>query len=224
MFFSGCGPDPTGADLTKEQWCELSEVIKKMKLYPLFDVSNQGLASGNIDDDSYAVRLFAEQGHSLAATQSFSRNMGLYSERAGLLTFIAHSQKETEAVQNNLERIVGLTTYGCPINGARMVTEVLGNGHIRKMWLQELKQMTDRLKAMRNALKENLEKAGSKHNWDHIVHQIGMFCLSKLTPKQVKKLTDDYHIYLPADGRISVAGLTTKNVQYVANAIHEVTK
>ncbi|VEN59277.1 unnamed protein product [Callosobruchus maculatus] len=123
-----------------------------------------------------------------------------------------------------MEQIIRKTYSSPPIHGSRIVIEVLNDEKLRLLWFEEVKKMSKRLKDMRIALKESLEKAGSKHNWDHVVNQIGMFCFSKMTPEQVKKITEDFHIYLLANGRISLAGLNTKNIDYVANAIHEVTK
>nr|CAH7745562.1 unnamed protein product [Callosobruchus chinensis] len=223
LDFRGCGHDPTGVDLNQEQWCELSEAVNKKKLYPLFDVSNQGLVTGKTDDDAFAVRLFAEQGHSLTAVQSFSRNMGIYSERAGLLTFIASSNEETERLQHYLELIVGLTIFVPPTVAARIVTEVLGNGKIRKMWFKDLEQMKNRMQTMRVALKSALKKEGSVHNWDCITKQKGMFSFTDMTEEEVKKLASEYHVYMTTDGRISVPGLNSKNVGYVAKAMHQVT-
>ncbi|CAH1962270.1 unnamed protein product [Acanthoscelides obtectus] len=223
-FFQGCAHNPTGVDPSQEQWCEISQLVKKRQLFPVFDVAYQGFASGDFYNDAFSFRTFLQDGHKVAILQSYSKSMGLYGERTGSCTFIADCKSEADTILTQMEEIIRKTYSSPPIHGSRIVVEILADENLKYMWFQEVKMMSERLKAMRNALKENLEKAGSKHNWDHIVHQIGMFCLSKLTPKQVKKLTDDYHIYLPADGRISVAGLTTKNVQYVANAIHEVTK
>nr|CAI5830192.1 unnamed protein product [Callosobruchus analis] len=150
--------------------------------------------------------------------------MALYGERTGSCTFVADCKAEAEIIVTQLDQIARKTYTSPPIHGARIALEILQDEKLKQMWLEEVKVMAERIKGMRAALKESLEKAGSKHNWDHVTNQIGMFCFTKMTPQQVKNITEEYHIYLPANGRISISGLNTKNVDYVANAIHEVTK
>jgi aspartate aminotransferase len=110
-----------------------------------------------------------------------------------------------------------------PLHGALIVRTILTQPDLRQIWLADVKGMADRIISMRTSLVENLKKEGSKHNWQHISDQIGMFCFTGLEPKQVENLTKDFSIYLTKDGRISMAGITSGNVQYLANAIHQVT-
>ena len=111
-----------------------------------------------------------------------------------------------------------------PINGARIVTEILGNPELKKQWLVDVKGMADRIISVRTTLRDNLKKNGSTRDWSHITDQIGMFCFTGLKAPEVERLTKEFSIYLTKDGRISMAGVTSKNVEYLAHAIHEVTK
>lgn len=111
-----------------------------------------------------------------------------------------------------------------PVHGARIASRVLNIPELRQQWLEEVKGMADRIIRMRSTLVENLKKEGSKHDWSHIVNQIGMFCFTGLNEKQVERLTKEFSIYLTKDGRISVAGVSSKNNAYLAHAIHQVTK
>lgn len=111
-----------------------------------------------------------------------------------------------------------------PIHGARIVSEILGNPELNAQWLAEVKGMADRIISVRSSLKKNIEKEGSTKSWKHITDQIGMFCFTGMTPEQVDRITKEFSVYLTRDGRISMAGITTKNVEYLAKAIHTVTK
>ena len=110
-----------------------------------------------------------------------------------------------------------------PLHGARIVSTVLTSPDLRQEWSEEVKQMAERIISMRHKLRDTLKQLGSKQNWSHITDQIGMFCYTGLTPEQTQRLTNDYHVYLTKEGRISLAGITSKNVEYLARAIHEVT-
>ena len=111
-----------------------------------------------------------------------------------------------------------------PIHGSRIVTTILKDSQLKKQWHSDVKEMAERIIKMRELLRKELEGLGSKHNWQHITDQIGMFCYSGLTPEQVDRLTNEYHIYLTRNGRISMAGVTSKDIPYLAKAIHEVSK
>nr|AXY94864.1 aspartate aminotransferase, mitochondrial-like [Galleria mellonella] len=110
-----------------------------------------------------------------------------------------------------------------PLFGARIVQEILNNPEIEKQWLVDVKHMADRIISMRKQLRAGIEGAGNKRSWQHVTDQIGMFCYTGLKPEEVERLTKEFHIYLTKDGRISVAGISSKNVNYVAESIHKVT-
>jgi len=224
ILLHACAHNPTGVDPKPEQWKEMSKVIKKRKIFPYFDMAYQGFATGDIDKDAFAVRLFLEDGHSIALAQSFAKNLGLYGERVGAFSLICESKKEAEACLSQLKIIVRPMYSNPPIYGARIASTILNEPDLRKQWLLDVKDMADRIISMRQQLKDNLKKEGSTLNWQHITDQIGMFCFTGMNPSQVERLTKEFSVYLTKDGRISVAGVTSQNVAYLAHAMHEVTK
>lgn len=224
ILLHACAHNPTGVDPRPEQWKELSQLIKKRNLYPFFDMAYQGFASGNIDKDAFAVRLFLEDGHQIALAQSYAKNMGLYGERVGAFSLVCQDKDEATRAMSQLKILIRPMYSNPPIHGAHLVREILGNSALRTEWLGEVKGMADRIINMRTTLKTNLEKLGSSKPWNHITDQIGMFCFTGMTPPQVERITKDFSVYLTKDGRISMAGITTKNVGYLAESMHAVTK
>jgi aspartate aminotransferase len=224
VLLHACAHNPTGVDSKPAQWKELSALFKAKKLFPYFDMAYQGFASGDVDKDALPVRLFLEDGHSIALAQSFAKNMGLYGERAGAFSVVCSSQEEAKRVMSQIKIIIRPMYSNPPIHGARIVQTILSKADLKKLWLSDVKKMADRIILMRKRLSECLAKEGSTHGWQHITDQIGMFCYTGLKPDQVERLTKEFSIYLTKDGRISVAGVTTGNVGYLANAIHQVTK
>lgn len=224
VLLHACAHNPTGVDPSTEQWRELSQVFKQRKLYPFFDMAYQGFATGNVDGDAQAVRIFEADGHDFCLAQSFAKNMGLYGERAGAYSVICADEEEAARCLSQIKILIRALYSNPPIHGARIAAEILNNGDLRSQWLKDVKGMADRIINVRTQLKTNLEKLGSSRNWQHIVDQIGMFCFSGLSPEQVDSLMQNYSIYLTRDGRISMAGVTSKNVEYLAESIHNVTK
>nr|XP_050853189.1 aspartate aminotransferase, mitochondrial [Vespula vulgaris] len=224
VILHACAHNPTGVDPKLEQWEEISALVKKRNLFPYFDMAYQGFASGSTDKDAAAIRLFLKDKNKIALSQSYAKNMGLYGERVGAFSLITSSKVEAATVMSQLKIIIRPMYSNPPISGARIVTEILGNSDLKEEWLHDVKAMADRIICMRTTLRENLEKLGSSRNWTHITDQIGMFCFTGLKSHEVDKLTKTYSIYLTKDGRISIAGVSSKNVDYLANAIHEVTK
>ncbi|RZC40644.1 aspartate aminotransferase, mitochondrial [Asbolus verrucosus] len=224
ILLHACAHNPTGVDPNLEQWKELSQLIKKKNLFPYFDMAYQGFASGDINKDAQAVRLFVNDGHRIALAQSYAKNMGLYGERAGAFTITTDSKEEADRVMSQVKILIRAMYSNPPINGARIVSEILGDAQLRADWLKEVKGMADRIISMRTKLRDNLKKEGSTKNWEHITNQIGMFCFTGMTTPQVEKLTKEHSVFLTKDGRISMAGVTSKNVEYLAHAMHAVTK
>ncbi|XP_052231875.1 aspartate aminotransferase, mitochondrial-like [Dreissena polymorpha] len=224
ILLHACAHNPTGVDPQPEQWKEISKVVKKRKLYPFFDVAYQGFGSGCIDKDAFGLRHFIADGHTLCLAQSYAKNMGLYGERVGAFTIVCSDKKEQERVMSQLKILIRPIYSNPPIHGAHIVAKVLNQPDLRSIWLKEVKQMADRIITMRTRLRDGLKKEGSSHNWQHITDQIGMFCFTGLKPPQVERLTNEFSVYLTKDGRISVAGLSSNNVDYLASAMHQVTK
>ncbi|XP_015509266.1 aspartate aminotransferase, mitochondrial [Neodiprion pinetum] len=224
ILFHACAHNPTGVDPNPEQWAEISQVVQKKNLFPYFDMAYQGFASGDVDRDAHSLRLFIKDGHNLCISQSYAKNMGLYGERVGAFSLITSSKDEAARTMSQIKILIRPMYSNPPIHGARIATTILGDPSLKKQWLVELKGMADRIISVRTQLRDNLKKEGSTRDWSHITNQIGMFCFTGLTPPQVENLTKNFSIYLTKDGRISMAGVTSKNVEYLAHGIHEVTK
>jgi aspartate aminotransferase len=224
FLFHACAHNPTGVDPDQNQWRELAKVCKARNHYVLFDSAYQGFASGDPDKDAFALRHFASEGINIVATQSYAKNLGLYGERVGALHIVCDSPAEVEKVMSQLLIVIRPSYSSPPLFGARLVTIILSDPELKALWDREVKLMANRIITMRSQLVSELKAAGSKRDWSHITNQIGMFCYSGLTPQQVEKLTSDWHVYMTKNGRISMAGLVSSRVKYLAEAIHDVTK
>ncbi|KAK7206697.1 aspartate aminotransferase [Myxozyma melibiosi] len=224
VLLHACAHNPTGVDPTPEQWKMIAEVMKKNELFPFFDMAYQGFASGDADKDAFALRYFVEQDFELVLAQSFAKNMGLYGERVGAFSLVTASPEEKKRVDSQVKITVRPLYSNPPVHGARIAAEILGDEKLNAQWLAEVKGMAERIISMRTLLRDNLEKLGSPRDWSHITSQIGMFCYSGLTPEQVDTLRTEHSVYLTRDGRISMAGVTSKNVTRLAESIYAVTK
>lgn len=224
VLLHACAHNPTGMDPNMEQWKEMSETIKQRKLLPFFDCAYQGFASGDPVKDAAAVRMFVEDGHLISMVQSFSKNFGLYGQRIGALSVVGSDEDEAKRVVSQMKMVIRPMYSNPPRQGARIVTTILEDPKLTQDFLHQCKGMADRINLMRTLLKDKLAETGSTKNWDHITKQIGMFAYSGLTAEEVMKMREVHHIYCTADGRISMAGVTSGNVDYIANAIHEVSK
>jgi aspartate aminotransferase len=224
VMFHACAHNPTGVDPLPEQWSAMSAICKERGLFPIFDMAYQGFASGNTDFDATALRQFVADGHNPMLCQSYAKNMGLYGERIGAFTVVTESAEEAKKVESQLKILIRPMYSNPPVHGARLAATVMGDAALNEQWLGEVKTMADRIITMRADLKQHLTDFGSVHNWDHVVNQIGMFCFTGMTPAQVDKMAADWSIYLTQDGRISIAGVSSGNVKYLAEAMHDVTK
>ena len=224
VLFHACAHNPTGVDLSHEQWEKVLKIVIKKEILPFFDMAYQGFASGDVDEDAFAVRLFANSGINMILAQSFAKNFGLYGERIGCLSILTQSEEEKKAIYSNLLKIIRREYSSPPKFGAMIVNNILSNDELKKEWLEEVKMIAKRVKDMRVALKNKLEEVGSKLDWNCIIKQKGIFGYTGLTPEQCDRLRDEFHIYIIRSGRISIPGLNDSNVEYVAKAFHEVTK
>ncbi|KAE8212081.1 hypothetical protein CF327_g4247 [Tilletia walkeri] len=224
VLLHACAHNPTGVDPTQEQWKEISNVVKEKGHFPFFDMAYQGFASGDVDRDAFAVRHFISEGHQIALSQSFAKNMGLYGERAGAFSLVGSSTEEKDRLDSQIKIVVRPLYSNPPLHGARIAGTILEDGQLYQQWLGEVKEMADRIHGMRATLKGLLvDDLGSKLNWDHITNQIGMFAFLGISPEAVAKLVSEHHVYLTKDGRISVAGITDHNVKHLASSLHAVT-
>lgn len=224
VLLHACAHNPTGVDFGMEEWARVSDVVREKGLLPLFDMAYQGFTSGDLDVDAEGLRRFVADGHRVVLAQSFSKNFGLYGHRVGCLSIMGENADEREAVESQLKILARPMYSNPPISGVRIVEEVLGDAELEGMWREEMKGMAQRIEGMRKSLREGLETHGSKLDWAHIERQNGMFCYSGLTKEQVHKLREEFSVYLASNGRISMAGVTTGNVEYLAHAMHQVTQ
>eukprot|EP00049_Salpingoeca_infusionum_P025157 m.18168 g.18168 ORF g.18168 m.18168 type:complete len:420 (-) comp7706_c0_seq1:863-2122(-) len=224
VVLHACAHNPTGVDPSPEQWRDLAKLTAERNHVVLFDMAYQGFASGDFDHDAYAVRHFVDQGINPLLCQSFAKNMGLYGERVGMCSVVTANQQEANAVSSQLKIIIRPGYSSPPINGARIATQVMGNDSLRAEWKEQVVQMATRMRAMRESLVAALAQAGSTRDWSHLTDQIGMFAFTGLTPAQVDAMVNEHHIYLTQDGRVSIAGITPTNVDYIAQSIHKVTQ
>ncbi|CAB1422326.1 unnamed protein product [Pleuronectes platessa] len=221
FILHACAHNPTGTDPTKDQWKQIAEIMKRRKLFVFFDSAYQGFASGCLDKDAWSIRFFVSEGFELFVAQSFSKNFGLYNERVGNLTVVSQDKEDLTRVLSQMEKLVRTTWSNPPSQGARIVSKTLNCPELFAEWKGNVKTMADRVLLMRDELKSKLQALGTPGTWDHITQQIGMFSFTGLNPKQVEYMIKERHVYLMASGRINMCGLTTKNIDYVAESIHE---
>jgi len=224
FLFHVCAHNPTGVDPTHAQWKKMSELCKKKGHFVFFDMAYQGFASGDPEHDVWPVRHFIEEGHRPMIAQSFAKNFGLYGERIGALHILTDGATESACVDSQLKILIRPHYSNPPVAGARLVSTILHDAELTAQWRKDVKVMADRIIKMRALLVQHLKQAGSKRDWSHVTKQIGMFCYSGLTPEQCDELASKYHIYMTRNGRISMAGVTSSTVEYLAKSIAEVTK
>lgn len=218
VVLHACCHNPTGVDLSLDQWRKVVEIARERQLVPFLDMAYQGFAEG-IDADGAAVRLFAESGLPVFIASSFSKSFSLYGERVGALTIVTSSKDEAARVLSQLKRVIRATYSTPPTHGASLVAAVLNDPQLRTLWEQELGEMRERIKRMRSALVEGLRARGVPRDMSFVLRQRGMFSYSGLTAAQVERLRNEFGIYAVSTGRICVAALNTKNVVPVCDAI-----
>ena len=229
ILLHACAHNPTGVDPTRDQWKKIAEVVRAKKHFPFFDCAYQGFASGDLENDAWAVRYFVSEGFELCVAQSFAKNFGLYGERAGAFHFITGAgvdgQNTISRIGSQLAILQRSEISNPPAYGARIASLVLNDGALFEEWKANLRTMSGRIKDMRTAVRAKLEELNGKSgSWKHITEQIGMFSYTGLTEKQVLKLREEAHIYMTKNGRISMAGLNTGNVDYFAEAVDKIVK
>ncbi len=224
ILLHACAHNPTGVDPTPEQWRRIASVIKEKKLFPFIDCAYQGFATGSLEDDARAIRLFDQMGFEMVVAQSYAKNFGLYGERAGCLHIVTPNRKAAGAILTHVKRIIRPMYSNPPKHGAEIVELVLRTPRLFARWKEEIQIMAGRIKKMRAAVRNTLIKLGTPGNWDHIVSQIGMFSFTGLNKKQCELMMSKYNIYLLTNGRISMAGLNTRNVRRFAESVDAVVR
>lgn len=222
FLLHACAHNPTGVDPTKEQWAKISDVMKAKGHIAWFDSAYQGFASGNLNEDAFAVQHFIAQGHDIWASVSYAKNFGLYGQRIGTFSVVCADEANAAAVLTQLDILIRNLYSNPPLHGMRIVKTVLSNPKLIALWQEDMTYMSNRINEMRGALRSELEKIGAPGDWSHITSQIGMFSFTGLTPEQSTAMLEKHHIYMLKNGRISMAGINSKNVKYVAECIKAV--
>jgi aromatic-amino-acid transaminase len=221
VVLHACCHNPTGVDLGQDQWQAVLEIVQSRGLIPFLDLAYQGFAEGN-DADAYPARLFAGAMSPVFLSSSFSKSFSLYGERVGALSVVTASAEEAKRVLSNVKRVVRTNYSNPPTHGGQIVATILASGELKALWEKELGEMRERIRKMRQALVDGVQKRVPGADWSFILRQRGMFSYSGLTKEQVRRLREEYSIYTIDTGRICVAALTSKNVDYVADAIANV--
>ena len=218
VVLHACCHNPTGADLSPAQWEQVFALVKARGLVPFLDLAYQGFADG-LDADAYAARLFAGATSPVFLASSFSKSFSLYGERVGALSVVTGSAEEAMRVLSQLKRVVRTNYSNPPTHGGQIVATVLNSPQLMSLWDREVGGMRERIKAMRKLLVDKIHARAPGTDFSFVLQQRGMFSYSGLTKAQVQHLRSEYSIYAIDTGRICVAALNTKNVDYVADAI-----
>lgn len=213
--------NPTGADLTEEQWQTVIKVLKERNLLPFMDMAYQGLGQG-FDEDAYAIRALAEADIPFFASCSFSKNMSLYGERCGALMVYCKNHEEKERVLGQLKACVRTNYSSPPTHGAVVFAKILQNEEARQEWKDYVAHMRSRIRGARQALYNALRKRSQKYDFEYVLKQKGMFSYTGLSVDQVDRLREEFGIYVVRSGRICVAAINAKNVDYIADSFIKV--
>ena len=212
-----CCHNPTGADLTHQQWDKVIAVLKERDLIPFMDIAYQGFGT-SLDDDSYAIKKMAELGLCGFVSNSFSKNFSLYGERVGGLSVLCENQDAASRVFGQLQAAIR-RNYSSPATyGAQIVSHVLNTPDLKALWAKEVDMMRARIVDIRSTLVTSLKTAVPEVNFDFLIKQRGMFSYTGFSEAQVKQLKDEFGVYLVGSGRMCVAGLNKDNVYRVAKA------
>ena len=218
VLLHGCCHNPTGMDLSCEQWDRITDAIVDRGLVPFIDIAYQGF-SGGLDDDAYAVRTMFKRVPEMIVAGSCSKNFGLYRDRVGFLTFVSADAGTASNVSSQALNIVRTMYSVPPDHGGAAVTLILNDPDLRNEWLSELAGMRSRMREMRKLLVAGLSQAAPDRAFSHIERANGMFSYLGVSPQQVAQLKQDYGIYLVDSGRINVCGITGDNVDYLSESI-----
>jgi aromatic-amino-acid transaminase len=221
VVLHACCHNPTGYDISPAQWDQVIAAVKQRKIVPFLDMAYQGFGQG-IAEDGAVIAKFVAAGLDFFVSTSFSKSFSLYGERVGALSVLCSDKEEAARVLSQLKIMIRTNYSNPPTHGAQVVATVLGTPALRAQWEEELAGMRTRIKQMRHALVDKLKAAGAKQDFGFIVDQVGMFSYSGLNKQQMERLRSDFGVYGVDSGRICVAALNGKNIDYVAKAIASV--
>ena len=217
LLLHACCHNPTGVDIRGEQWDEVIKIVAERRLIAFLDFAYQGFGDG-IEEDSQVARRFAEELPVVLVAMSFSKSFSLYGERVGALSVVASDSGEAAKVLSNLKRMIRTNYSNPPSHGARIVAAVLASPELSALWRKEVLIMRDRVRSMRSALVERLKKR-IPDDFGFILQQRGIFSYSGLSREQMVAMRERYSVYGIESGRICVAALNPRNLDYVADAI-----
>jgi len=221
VVLHACCHNPTGYDLTAQQWDQVVAAVKARKLVAFLDMAYQGFGQG-IAEDGAVVQKFVASGEDFFVSTSFSKSFSLYGERVGALSVFCANKDEAARVLSQLKIVIRTNYSNPPIHGAQIAATVLNTPELRALWEQELAGMRTRIKKMRAAMVDRLKAAGVKQDMGFIAQQVGMFSYSGLSKDQMVRLRNEFGVYGVDSGRICVAALNDQNIDYVAEAIAKV--
>lgn len=218
VLLHGCCHNPTGADLSRADWDAVAEVLARRGLIPFVDIAYQGLGDG-LEADGYGVRCMVDRLPEVIVAVSCSKNFGLYRERTGATFVISPTPERTGIAMGQLRKIARGMYSMPPDHGAELVALVWEDATLRQQWVDELEAMRVRVEELRGLLVSGLKALRPDVDYSFVQRQKGMFSLLPLNTAQIQRLRDEHHIYMPGDGRINVAGISRRNVEYVAQSL-----
>ena len=218
VVLHACCHNPTGYDITPEQWDQVVAVVKEMRLTPFLDMAYQGFGFG-IQEDGAVIQKFVDAGLTFLVSTSFSKSFSLYGERVGALSVLCTDKAEAAKVLSQLKITIRTNYSNPPIHGGSVVATVLGTPELRAQWEVELAEMRDRIKTMRKTLVDGLKAAGVTQDMSFITQQIGMFSYSGLTKDQMVRLRTEFGVYGTDTGRMCVAAMNSKNIDHVCRSV-----
>ena len=221
VLLHACCHNPSGMDLTQEQWQQVAEVAKSVGFLPLIDMAYQGFGQG-LDEDAYGLRLMADSVKEMVVCSSCSKNFGLYRERIGACSIIGESTTSVDIANSVLLSVIRCIYSMPPAHGAAIVETILSSDELRNQWYDELTEMRNRINGNRKLLVEKLVEQGVTRDFSFITRQSGMFSFLGITSEQVQRLQDEFSIYMVGSSRMSIAGIAKSNVDYLAESIAKV--
>ncbi len=221
VLLHGCCHNPTGIDPTIEQWETLAKFCAERQLLPFFDFAYQGFAFG-VEEDAAGLRTFARYHREMLVASSFSKNFGLYNERVGAITLVTDAESIANVAFSQIKTTIRANYSNPPAHGAAIVATVLRDAALRAEWEAEVKEMRDRIHEMRKLFVAKLKAHGVERDFSFMTEQNGMFSFSGLDKAQVARLKEEFAVYIVGSGRISVAGITSGNIDALCQAIAKV--
>jgi aspartate aminotransferase len=218
VLLHGCCHNPTGADLTREQWQSVAKLANEVGFLPFIDLAYQGFGEG-LEDDAYGLRLMAESVPEMIIAASCSKNFGLYRERVGLAALITHDSANRDIVQSQIQYVARGIYSMPPSYGGALVDIILADEKLNSLWQSEVTEMRERMIQLRMLLVDSLAAQGASKDFSFINQQKGMFSFLCIAPEQVQKLRNENSIYFVDSSRVNIAGINTKNVDVLAAAI-----